>query len=213
MRNFCVVWAPPWDGTTKSVAVMQPEVSVPVLSLHSTLMHPRVSMESILRTSTCWFDMFEAEIIRLIVTVANNPSGTCAKIASAVFLKLVAAFALGWIEFAAKFKIPTTRATIAITCTKCSIWISSEDFGLAAEMFTAICPRTVLLPVLKTTHSIRPWTTDVPMKRRFFASLNGRPGGTAAEERGSTSDSPVSAEFSTRAPSVQSRTRMSAGTF
>mmetsp|Transcript_19585 Transcript_19585/g.47387 ORF Transcript_19585/g.47387 Transcript_19585/m.47387 type:complete len:218 (-) Transcript_19585:568-1221(-) len=113
---------------TISVAVIHPEVNVPVLSEHNTLTQPRVSIASILRTSTFRLTIRVEAIIKLIVTVGSSPSGTCAKNAVAAFSRIKSIGRLtGDIKLATKDNRPTAIATYAMTCTKCSICISRVD--------------------------------------------------------------------------------------
>mmetsp|Transcript_88431 Transcript_88431/g.255040 ORF Transcript_88431/g.255040 Transcript_88431/m.255040 type:complete len:241 (-) Transcript_88431:1061-1783(-) len=116
-------------GGTKSVAVILPEVSVPVLSLQRTPTQPRVSTASTLRTRTLRRAMCCEAIMRHTVTVGSKPSGTCAKKAVAAFSKTSAKLRF-WGErtLATSDSKPTPTATKAIKWTKCSIWISSVDF-------------------------------------------------------------------------------------
>jgi len=202
------------QGTTKSVALILPEVKVPVLSLQSTLTQPRVSTASILRTSTRRRAICLEAIMRQTVTVGRRPSGTCAKKAVAAFSRISAAPRFrGEATLAAREKRPTATATRAMMCTKCSIWISSEERVREVFSVAAIWPRKVSSPVAKTAQSMRPCSTTVPQKATFRASTAARPGGASSALRGSATDSPVSAELSTSVPSEQASTRTSAGTF
>mmetsp|Transcript_118031 Transcript_118031/g.376333 ORF Transcript_118031/g.376333 Transcript_118031/m.376333 type:complete len:481 (+) Transcript_118031:1645-3087(+) len=201
-------------GTAKSVAVILPEVRVPVLSLHRMPTQPRVSTASILRTKTLRFAIFLEAIIRQTVTVGSSPSGTCAKKAVAAFVRTSERFLLcGDKMLATKDKQPTATATYAMMWTKCSIWISKEDRVRDVRILAAIWPSNVLSPVPNTSPSIRPWITVVPLKVTLRASTSAWHLGAISAVLGSATDSPVSAELSTSVPSEQATTRRSAGTF
>mmetsp|Transcript_63311 Transcript_63311/g.160283 ORF Transcript_63311/g.160283 Transcript_63311/m.160283 type:complete len:550 (+) Transcript_63311:844-2493(+) len=204
---------PTGQGTAKSVAVIFPEVNVPVLSLQSTPIQPSVSTASIFRTRTWRCAICREAIMRQTVTVGKRPSGTWAKKAVAAFSRTSAMPRfLGEAMFATSESRPMPTATKAIKWTKCSIWISRDDLVREVRIFVAICPNSVLSPVPKTTPSIRPCSTVVPLKATFRASTSASPAGAASAVRGSATDSPVKAEFSTSEPSVQAKIRTSAGT-
>mmetsp|Transcript_27263 Transcript_27263/g.81197 ORF Transcript_27263/g.81197 Transcript_27263/m.81197 type:complete len:656 (+) Transcript_27263:717-2684(+) len=199
-------------ATAKSVSVIFPEVRVPVLSLQRMLTHPRVSTASILRTRTWRLAIFWEAIIRHTVTVGSSPSGTCAKKAVAAFSRTSARLRFrGDAMFATSERHPTATATKAMMCTKCSIWISREERVREVRIFAAISPITVLSPVPKTTQMKRPCTMTVPEKATLRDSTSCWAAGATSVERASGMDSPVSAEFSTSAPSVQARILTSAG--
>mmetsp|Transcript_1736 Transcript_1736/g.3845 ORF Transcript_1736/g.3845 Transcript_1736/m.3845 type:complete len:270 (+) Transcript_1736:1676-2485(+) len=201
-------------GTTKSVAVIWPEVRVPVLSLHKMPTQPNVSTASIFLTSTLRWAICLDAIMRQTVTVGSKPSGTWAKKAVAAFSSTSAKLLLcGEMMLAIRDKHPTAAATQAIRWTKCSIWTSKEDRVLDVLILAAICPRIVSSPVPNTMPKRRPWTTVVPLKTTFRASMSGTSAEAAEELLGSATDSPVKAALSTRVVSEQTRTRKSAGTF
>mmetsp|Transcript_62121 Transcript_62121/g.133571 ORF Transcript_62121/g.133571 Transcript_62121/m.133571 type:complete len:275 (-) Transcript_62121:1158-1982(-) len=118
-------------GTARSWTSISPLVSVPVLSEQNTETHPRVSTASIFLTSTFLLAIWSEAIMREMVTVGSKPSGTCAKSAAALFCKMSAGERLtGDMRLAMRLSSPTTMATTAMMCTKCSIWISRVDFTL-----------------------------------------------------------------------------------
>mmetsp|Transcript_21897 Transcript_21897/g.49961 ORF Transcript_21897/g.49961 Transcript_21897/m.49961 type:complete len:239 (+) Transcript_21897:1844-2560(+) len=195
------------------VAVIFPEVSVPVLSLQSTPTQPRVSTASIFRTSTFRLAIFLDAIIKHTVTVGKRPSGTCAKKAVAAFSNISAKSRLrGEAIFASKDSAPTATATYAIMCTKCSIWISNDDLVRDELILAAISPKTVRSPVAITQQTIRPCSTTVPEKATLRDSVSGVSADGAIDWRASAIDSPVRAELSTIAASEHARMRTSAGT-
>mmetsp|Transcript_72648 Transcript_72648/g.201451 ORF Transcript_72648/g.201451 Transcript_72648/m.201451 type:complete len:250 (+) Transcript_72648:2031-2780(+) len=200
-------------GITKSWTVISPLVSVPVLSEQKTETQPRVSTASIFRTLTWRSAICFAAIISEIVTVGNNPSGTCANSAAELFCKISGQLrGVGASLFAMTLRMPTTMATTAMMCTKCSIWISSVDFTRDDLMPWAILPRKVESPIECTTHVALPFVTFVPKNAKFFDSAGETDNFACAVSLGSGTDSPVSAELSTSIPSVQWTMRTSAGT-
>jgi len=64
------------SGSTTSVAVISPDVRVPVLSLQIMLTHPKVSIASSFLINTFLFSICCDAIRREIVTVGRRPSGT-----------------------------------------------------------------------------------------------------------------------------------------
>mmetsp|Transcript_88417 Transcript_88417/g.254982 ORF Transcript_88417/g.254982 Transcript_88417/m.254982 type:complete len:402 (-) Transcript_88417:363-1568(-) len=204
---------PPGSGTTKSWTVISPFVRVPVLSEQNTDTQPSVSTASILRTRTIRFAICSEAIIREIVTVGSRPSGTCANKAAALFCKMSAGERFtGDIKLATRLRPPTAMATTAMMWMKCSIWYSKVDLTRDVLMPCAILPRKVRSPVACTRHVALPFSTVVPKNARFRASAGAQVMASVLVCRGSGMDSPVSAELSTSMPSVQYRTRTSAGT-
>mmetsp|Transcript_60054 Transcript_60054/g.157955 ORF Transcript_60054/g.157955 Transcript_60054/m.157955 type:complete len:245 (+) Transcript_60054:452-1186(+) len=200
-RPSCV---PPGSGTARSCTSISPLVSVPVLSEQKTETHPRVSTASILRTSTLRFAICSDAIMREMVTVGSRPSGTCANSAAALFCRMSAGERFTREQrLAARDSPPTTMATTAMMCTKCSIWISRVDFTRDDLMPWAILPRNVVSPVACTTQVALPFRIVVPKKARFLASVGEHVTDSVLGCRGSGMDSPVSAELSTSIPSEQ----------
>mmetsp|Transcript_40785 Transcript_40785/g.105517 ORF Transcript_40785/g.105517 Transcript_40785/m.105517 type:complete len:531 (-) Transcript_40785:349-1941(-) len=104
--------SPACGDAAKSVSVILPDVSVPVLSLQRMPTQPRVSTASIFRTSTCRRAIFCDAIMRHTVTVGNRPSGTCAKNAVAAFSRTSATLRLrGEAMLARSERQPTATAT------------------------------------------------------------------------------------------------------
>mmetsp|Transcript_3213 Transcript_3213/g.7558 ORF Transcript_3213/g.7558 Transcript_3213/m.7558 type:complete len:324 (-) Transcript_3213:692-1663(-) len=197
----------------RSVTVILPDVNVPVLSLHSTLTQPSVSMASIFLTRTFRFAICRDEIIKEKVTVGMSPSGTNVKKAVDELSKTFSILSFcGDNKFATNERRPVQVAVMAIRCTKCSICTSKDDLGLACCTPLAILPSKVSSPVAKTTPTKRPSTTLVPEKRVLLDSSNRAPSGICFWLLGSATLSPVSAELSTKAVSVIARMRTSAGT-
>mmetsp|Transcript_108133 Transcript_108133/g.247984 ORF Transcript_108133/g.247984 Transcript_108133/m.247984 type:complete len:203 (-) Transcript_108133:966-1574(-) len=120
MRSSMVYLVP--SGRTTSVAVISPEVRVPVLSLQMILTQPKVSIASNLRINTFLFSICCEAMRREMVTVGSNPSGTWANNAEAAFSKICCGCrGIGEDKFAHKDNNPTATATPAMVCTKCSI--------------------------------------------------------------------------------------------
>mmetsp|Transcript_74341 Transcript_74341/g.191796 ORF Transcript_74341/g.191796 Transcript_74341/m.191796 type:complete len:259 (+) Transcript_74341:917-1693(+) len=195
---------PPAAGTARSCTSISPFVSVPVLSEQKTETQPRVSTASILRTSTLRFAICSEAIMREIVTVGSKPSGTCAKSAAALFCRMSGGERFtGDMRLATRLNRPTTMATTAMMCTKCSIWISSVDLTYDDLMPWAILPRNVWSPVACTTQVALPLSTVVPKNARFRASVGEQVTASVFGCLGSGMDSPVRAELSTSIPSEQ----------
>mmetsp|Transcript_27009 Transcript_27009/g.80469 ORF Transcript_27009/g.80469 Transcript_27009/m.80469 type:complete len:363 (+) Transcript_27009:1186-2274(+) len=199
-------------GMARSWTSISPLVRVPVLSEQKTETQPKVSTASIFRTRTFFRDIWSEAIISEIVTVGRRPSGTCAKSAAALFCRMSAGVRFtSEARLAARERPPTTMATTAMMCTKCSIWISRVDFTRDDLMPWAILPRNVASPVACTTQVALPFRITVPKKARLRASVGEHDTASVLGWRGSGMDSPVSAELSTSMPSVQYRMRTSAG--
>mmetsp|Transcript_10941 Transcript_10941/g.32058 ORF Transcript_10941/g.32058 Transcript_10941/m.32058 type:complete len:342 (+) Transcript_10941:1845-2870(+) len=201
-------------GTTRSWTHISPFVSVPVLSEQKTETQPRVSTASILRTSTFLLTICSEAIISEIVTVGSKPSGTCAKSAAQLFCRIWdGVLVTGENMLQKKLVMPITTATPAMMCTKCSIWISSVETTREDLMPCAILPRKVLSPVAWTRHVALPFSSSVPKKAKFLASVGEVVSFSVRVCRGSGIASPVSAALLTSIPSVHHRTRTSAGNF
>mmetsp|Transcript_27010 Transcript_27010/g.80476 ORF Transcript_27010/g.80476 Transcript_27010/m.80476 type:complete len:256 (+) Transcript_27010:1186-1953(+) len=191
-------------GMARSWTSISPLVRVPVLSEQKTETQPKVSTASIFRTRTFFRDIWSEAIISEIVTVGRRPSGTCAKSAAALFWRISGGERFtGESRFAARLSRPTMIATTAMMWMKCSIWISRVDTTRDDLMPWAILPRKVASPVACTTHVRLPFRIVVPKKARLRASVGGHVATSVLEWRGSGIDSPVRAELSTSAPSVQ----------
>mmetsp|Transcript_74494 Transcript_74494/g.230211 ORF Transcript_74494/g.230211 Transcript_74494/m.230211 type:complete len:356 (-) Transcript_74494:899-1966(-) len=191
-------------GTQRSWTHISPLVSVPVLSEQKTETQPKVSTASIFLTRTFLLTISADAIMSEMVTVGSNPSGTWAKSAAQLLRKIFAGpgFA-GENKLQSKLSRPITMATMAMMCTKCSIWISSVDFTREDLMLCAIFPRKVLSPVAWTRHVALPFSTTVPKYARLWASAGGVVSFSVFVVRGSGTLSPVSAALSTSMPSVQ----------
>mmetsp|Transcript_38530 Transcript_38530/g.111300 ORF Transcript_38530/g.111300 Transcript_38530/m.111300 type:complete len:434 (-) Transcript_38530:307-1608(-) len=199
-------------GTQRSWTHISPLVRVPVLSEQKTETQPRVSTASIFLTSTFLFTIWSEAIMSEIVTVGSSPSGTCAKSAAALFCRIAAGgLRTGERMLAARLSRPTPMATIAMMWTKCSIWTSSVETTREDLMPCAILPRKVPSPMACTMQVAFPFSTVVPKKARFRASVGGVAAGSVRAFLGSGMDSPVRAELSTSMPSEQARMRTSAG--
>mmetsp|Transcript_66858 Transcript_66858/g.186683 ORF Transcript_66858/g.186683 Transcript_66858/m.186683 type:complete len:280 (+) Transcript_66858:1910-2749(+) len=196
-----------------SCVAISPVVRVPVLSEHNTDTQPIVSTASIFRTTTARLYIASEAIINEMVTVGSNPSGTCANSAAQLFCKMSDGERFtGESKLAIRLNTPTTTATMAMMCTKCSICISNVDFVRADLMLWAILPKNVLSPVACTRHVALPFLTLVPKKHRLRASSGRVFSRSGLDVLGCGMDSPVSAALSTSIPSEQCRMRTSAGT-
>mmetsp|Transcript_38532 Transcript_38532/g.111311 ORF Transcript_38532/g.111311 Transcript_38532/m.111311 type:complete len:312 (+) Transcript_38532:440-1375(+) len=150
-------------GTHRSWTHISPLVRVPVLSEQKTETQPRVSTASIFLTNTFLLTIWSEAIMSEIVTVGSKPSGTCANNAAQLFRRISAGLrCTEELRLQMRLKIPTTIATPAMMCTKCSIWTSSVDFTREDLMPCAILPRKVLSPVAWTKHVALPLSTVVP---------------------------------------------------
>mmetsp|Transcript_117473 Transcript_117473/g.365878 ORF Transcript_117473/g.365878 Transcript_117473/m.365878 type:complete len:207 (-) Transcript_117473:501-1121(-) len=147
-KSVSVTAWPLRSNVTISRSVISPEVRVPVLSEQTTETQPRVSTASSLRMSTLCEDIFSDAIMSEMVTVGMRPSGTWAKRAPAALAMMYPMpCCVGENMFATREARPTTTATTAMRCTKCSICISRVDLERAALMLLAILPRKVLSPM------------------------------------------------------------------
>ena len=83
-RNLPLTVAP---GTTTRVADIWLVVSVPVLSLQITDVHPRVSTDCNLRTMAFFLAIFLVPSARQVVITAGSPSGIAATASATAILK------------------------------------------------------------------------------------------------------------------------------
>ena len=82
-----VLEPPPPDGTTSRTADMLLVVSVPVLSLQMTEVHPSVSTLCSLRTMAFFLAILRVPSARQVVITAGSPSGIAATASATAILK------------------------------------------------------------------------------------------------------------------------------
>ena len=196
---------------TISVTVISFRVRVPVLSLHTTVVAPRVSTAGNRRTMACRPAIRATPIARMIVTAAGRPSGM-APTARAMAAVTMSPGGSPRSVPSTKVKPASTRMTTVSSRLKAaSLRVSGVWTPPDSPTSRWIRPSSVSAPVATTTPVAVPATTSVPENVMFARSASSAPASSATVSLSTGTDSPVSADSST-ARSRRRSSRRSAGT-
>ncbi|GAA1222278.1 hypothetical protein GCM10009665_10640 [Kitasatospora nipponensis] len=175
-------------------------VSVPVLSVQTTLVEPSVSTAESRFTTAPRRARARTPAARARVTVGSRPSGTLAT-SRPIANVIVAVSDSPEARPSGTNATPTPTAITAISRATRLTWCSS---GLSSRrvrwLSAAIRPSSVCMPVAVTTPSPCPPVHVVPLKSSSRAWSNGPEESTNSAERNTGTDSPVSADRSTSTP-------------
>jgi hypothetical protein len=172
-------WSPAFSLASRSTSVLgrpvgstarsrrtAPAVSVPVLSVHSTVIAPKSSMASSRLTITLAAAIRRAPADRLTVTMAGSSGVSPTASASENSTELIT----GRCRTRLIAKMTVTSTTIARTrAARRTRWMPRSNLvlGRRAPSRADTAPNCVARPVLATTASPAPLTTWVPMNRLF----------------------------------------------
>ena len=137
-------------------------VRVPVLSVHSTVAVPRVSMALARRTSTRWLAMRQAPIAMNTVRISGNSCGSMdmARVMPASTPPNTSPRTWAYSSATATLKATPTTAKLR---THCRVWRCKAE-GVASICLKAwpMRPICVAAPVWRTSASPVPRTTSAP---------------------------------------------------
>nr|WP_255677198.1 hypothetical protein [Pseudonocardia sp. ICBG1142] len=201
----------PGAGSTRATAIRL-RVSVPVLSVASTVTSPSASAARSRRTSPRRRDSRCAPSPSTRLTMIGSSSGTVAKARVSPVSTIsrhgrpVSTPISGTSTLNAIASVARLPASSRMAC------CSAVRGGRPATTSPVSVPSSVAVPVATTTPRARPATTVVPANTRFVRSASAAsPGSTLAASLGAATGSPVRVDSSTRSPQDSTR-RRSAGT-
>ena len=201
--------APP-DGSTARTKLIAPSVRVPVLSVSSTSMSPRSSIQTSRLTRTPFRARRRDPVARLVVTTAGR---SCGVIPTAMASENSSDSSSGRsrIRLITKIEVVSTPATWTSSTEnfRRPVWNSVTSWRSPRP--AAMRPNSARAPVSTTTARPPPPRTTVPMNAHDDISASSAPGGPGAADFSAGMDSPVSTDSShSRASTSVNRT--SAGT-
>ena len=188
--------------TKNARTVISLRVRVPVLSVHITVVEPRVSTTFIRRTMAFFRDMLRIPSASVITRMMGNPSGTIAtKMATAIRncsattcfnSSIVADSANAMVTCIKSSEAAAITAMIPRNFPRDSNLISKGVFGLSTSLIpAAMSPSCVFIPMRTITPRPRPLATTVPMNAMFNWSGINESDATLSTCLRVTSDSPV----------------------
>ena len=186
-------------------------MSVPVLSVQITVVEPSASTAGRLRTRACLRAMRQTPTASRIVTTIASPSGTAETAIERANMPIARRSMPRSRPMATKAAARAATASPIVRLSRRRRPISGGSAG-SSEMWPAMRPTSLAMPVPTTTARPRPRVITVFMKTMSLRSPSGAPASsTGAVALSTATDSPVRLD-SSAARSMASSSRASAAT-
>ena len=198
-------------GVHSSTTVMRFSVSVPVLSVHTTVVLPSVSTTGSRRMIARRCAIRETPIAKVTETAAGRPSGIMPTARATAAVSICATPAPRAMPIAKVTTASTRMAPVSFRLRSASLAVRGVDSTRTPLTSRCTSPSWVVVPVATTMPVAAPDVTCVPDQAMFRRSATGVLPGSTASSFTTGIDSPVSTD-SSASSSCSSTSRRSAGT-